>query len=296
MREKGADRLFLIANAAVLSIVLILVLFPLLHILAASISDPQLVNKGKVWLLPRDLTFEGFRRVFRNEEIWTGYLNTIVYTLAGTLLNLAVTLTCAYPLSRKDLTGRTTVLLLLLFTMFFSGGLIPTYLLVKNLGMLDSIWALIVPGAASVWNILIVRTYFETEIPDEVHEAAMMDGASNLVAFARIALPLAKPIVAVMALFYGVGHWNAYFDALIYLSDRHLYPLQLILREILVQAQMNEAMKQSGGVLEGLAKQAEIAQLLKYAVIIVSTLPVLVAYPFFQRYFVKGIMVGAVKG
>lgn len=296
MKERGADRIFRIVNAVLLTLLLVITLFPLVHIVAASISDPLLVNKGQVWLLPKQLTFEGYKRVFQDADIWTGYRNTIFYTVAGTCLNLALTFTSAYVLSRKDYAGRTVVMLLILFTLFFNGGLIPTYFLMKNLSLLDTVWALIVPGAVSAWNIIIVRTYMQTEIPAEIHEASKIDGCSDWNLFLRVVLPLSKPIVAVMALFYGVGHWNAFFDALIYITDRSLYPLQLVLRELLVQAQMSEAMKQSGGVAAGLARQAQLAELLKYAMIIVSTAPVLIVYPFLQRFFVKGIMVGSVKG
>lgn len=296
MREQGTDRLFYIVNYVILSLLLLITVFPLLHIVAASISDPLAVNRGQVWLWPKNITLEGYRRVLQDAEIWTGYRNTILYTVAGTVLNLVLTFTSSYALSRKDLAGRQFFMLLILFTMFFGGGLIPTYFLVRNLGLLDTFWALIVPGAVSAWNIIIVRTYMQTEIPQEIHEAAKIDGCSDWSFFGRIVLPLSKPIMAVMALFYGVGHWNAFFDALIYLTDRTLYPLQLILRELLVQAQMSESMKQSGGVAAGLAQQAQLAELLKYAMIIISTAPVLAAYPLLQRFFVKGIMVGSVKG
>lgn len=296
MREQGTDRLFYIVNYVILSLLLLITVFPLLHIVAASISDPLAVNRGQVWLWPKNITLEGYRRVLQDAEIWSGYRNTILYTVAGTILNLVLTFTSSYALSRRDLAGRQFFMLLILFTMFFGGGLIPTYFLVRNLGLLDTFWALIVPGAVSAWNIIIVRTYMQTEIPQEIHEAAKIDGCSDWSFFGRVVLPLSKPIMAVMALFYGVGHWNAFFDALIYLTDRTLYPLQLILRELLVQAQMSESMKQSGGVAAGLAQQAQLAELLKYAMIIISTAPVLAAYPLLQRFFVKGIMVGSVKG
>jgi len=273
-----------------------MVLYPLIFIVSASISDPDLVNQGKVWLFPRGITFDGYRRVFQDAQIWNGYRNTIFYTVVGTVLNLLVTLPAAYSLSRKDFYGRNFFTAIFTFTMFFGGGLIPTYLLYSNLGMRNTIWAMLIPGLAGMWNIIISRTYFQNSIPGELKEAAEMDGCTNMRLFAQIILPLSAPIIAVMALFYGVGHWNSFFNALIYLSDKKLFPLQLILREILVQNVMSAQMMTSGEDLDLMAKQAKIADMIKYAVIIVSTLPVLAAYPFIQKYFVQGIMVGAIKG
>jgi putative aldouronate transport system permease protein len=296
VNETRADKIFNIINVSVLSIVLIIVLYPLVYIISASMSNPTLVNQGKVWLFPKGINFDGYRRVFQDQQIWIGYRNTILYTVVGTIVNLSVTLPAAYALSRKDLYGRKFFTAIFTFTMFFSGGLIPTYLVVKNLGLRDSMWALILPAAAGMWNIIMTRTYFQTTIPYELQEAAVIDGCSNTRLFFSIVLPLSAPIVAIMALFYGVGHWNSYFGALIYISDRKLYPLQLILREILIQSEVSMEMMKTGEAVESMAKQAELAELIKYAVIIVSTIPVLVAYPFIQRYFVKGMMVGAIKG
>jgi putative aldouronate transport system permease protein len=247
-------------------------------------------------LFPKNITFEGYRRVFQNKELWIGYRNTIFYTLAGTAINLFITLPCAYALSRRDLAGRKAIMLLLVFTMLFNGGLIPTYLMIKSLGMLNTIWAMLLPSAASVWNIIVTRTYFQSTIPRELEEAAAIDGCSTFRMFLSVVLPLSAPIIAVMALFYGVGHWNAYFNALIYLSNRNLFPLQLFLREILIQNEMADSMMTSGGDLALVAQQAKIADIIKYAVMIVASLPVLAVYPFLQRYFVKGMMVGSLKG
>lgn len=296
IRESRADRVFVVVNRIFLAVILLLVLYPLVYIVSASISDPVAVNSGRMWLYPVGVTFEGFSRVFQNPEIWLGYRNTAFYTVFGTLINLAVTLPAAYALSRRDLVGRNVLMGLYLFTMFFNGGLIPTYLLVRDLGMVNTVWAMLLPNAASVWLIIVARTFFQATIPGELREAADMDGCSNFRFFWSIVLPLSKSIIAVLALFYAVGHWNQYFNALIYLSDRNLFPLQLFLREILVQQQMDASMMMSGGSMEALAQQARIADIVKYAVMIVSALPLLIAYPFVQRFFVKGVMIGSVKG
>lgn len=296
IRESPADRVFVVVNKIFLAVILLLVLYPLVYIVSASISDPVAVNSGRMWLLPVDVTFEGFSRVFQNPEIWLGYRNTAFYTVFGTLINLAVTLPAAYALSRRDLVGRNVFMGLYLFTMFFNGGLIPTYLLVRDLGMVNTVWAMLLPNAASVWLIIVARTFFQSTIPGELREAAAMDGCSNFRFFWSIVLPLSRSIIAVLALFYAVGHWNQYFNALIYLSDRELFPLQLFLREILVQQQMDASMMMSGGSMEALAQQARIADIVKYAVMIVSALPLLIAYPLVQRFFVKGVMIGSVKG
>lgn len=296
IRESPADRVFVVVNKVFLAVILLLVLYPLVYIVSASISDPVAVNSGRMWLLPVDVTFEGFSRVFQNPEIWLGYRNTAFYTVFGTLINLAVTLPAAYALSRRDLVGRNVFMGLYVFTMFFNGGLIPTYLLVRDLGMVNTVWAMLLPNAASVWLIIVARTFFQATIPGELREAAEMDGCSNFRFFWSIVLPLSRSIIAVLALFYAVGHWNQYFNALIYLSDRELFPLQLFLREILVQQEMDASMMMSGGSMEALAQQARIADIVKYAVMIVSALPLLIAYPFLQRFFVKGVMIGSVKG
>lgn len=276
-----------------------MVLYPLIYILSASISSPQDVNSGAMWLFPKNVTLDGYKLVFENPKIWNGYLNTIIYTAVGTLLNLAVTLPAAYALSRSDFVGRQLFMGLILFTMFFSGGLVPTYLLVKNLGLINSMGALILPVAASVWNIVVARTFFQSTIPKELQEAAHIDGCTNLKLFIRIILPLSAPIVAVMALFYGVGHWNSYFPSLIYLNDEAKYPLQMVLRQILVLQEMSA--ETTGAAINGevamaMNNKAETASLVKYGVIVVSTLPIVAVYPFLQRYFVQGVMIGSVKG
>lgn len=293
---KVFDRIFNILNTMFLVIVFILVLYPLIFVVSASISDPVLVNQGKVWLLPKGITFEGYARVFSNSEIWTGYRNTIFYTIAGTVISLVTTLMGAYALSRRDLAGRNILMLIFTFTMFFNGGLIPTYILVNNLNMINTVWAMIIPNAIAIYNVIIARTYMQNNIPMELQEAALIDGSSNTRLFFSIVLPLSAPIVAVLALYYGIAQWNSFFNALIYITNREMFPLQLILREILVQNQMNAQMMSAGTDLESMAAQGKIAELIKYAVIIVSTLPVLIIYPFIQKYFTQGIMIGALKG
>lgn len=296
IKETKIDRIFNTANVIIMTMVLITMIYPLIYVVSASISDPDLVNQGKVLLLPKGISFEGYIRVFRNREIWTGYRNTIFYTVLGTMINLIVTLPAAYSLSRKDFYGRNILMALFTFTMFFSGGLIPTYLVVNGLGLRDTIWALLLPSAASMYNIIITRTFFQSNIPDEMREAAEIDGCTNTRLLFTIVLPLSAPIIAVIALFYGVVHWNSYFSALIYISKRELYPLQLIIREILLFNEMSTEMLKNGETMDAFAKQARIADMIKYAVIIVSSAPILIVYPFLQRYFTQGIMIGAIKG
>jgi putative aldouronate transport system permease protein len=269
------------------------VLYPLFFVLIASISAPETVMRGEVWLWPKELSFVGYERLFANSDLMRGFMNTLLYTTTGTALNVLMTIAAAYPLSRADFNGRGIFTAIIVFTMFFSGGMIPNYLLVKELGMLDTIWAIIIPSAVSVWNIIIMRTFFQSSIPKEMQEAAFIDGASNMRVLWRIVLPLSGPILAVMVLFYAVGHWNSYFSALIYLSDRANYPMQLFLREILVQGQMQEMVDISD---DSLARSLMDAEAIKYAAVIVTNLPMLLLYPFLQKYFVKGVMIGAIKG
>ncbi|MFD0620712.1 carbohydrate ABC transporter permease [Paenibacillus sp. GCM10027629] len=291
-RQTTGDRVFEWVNYMLLAIILLMIIYPLLFVISASISNPQEVNSGNMWLLPKDITFIGYQKIFQNKEILNGYLNTILYTTLGTSINLVMTILAAFPLSRKNLAGKNVIMAMFVFTMFFSGGLIPSYMLVKNLGMLNTVWALVIPSAVSVWNIIIMRTFFQQSIPSEIHEAAAMDGSSDFHMLLKVILPLSMPILAVMTLFYSVAHWNSYFNALIYLTDQDRFPLQLILREILVQNQMEQMSESS----DALTDQILYAQTIKYAVIIVANLPVLMLYPFLQKYFTKGIMIGAVKG
>ncbi|WP_127582826.1 carbohydrate ABC transporter permease [Paenibacillus koleovorans] len=293
MKSNIGDRLFGACIYAFLLLIVILVLYPLLFILSASVSDANAILRGEVWLLPKGLHLGGYTKVLTNNDVLIGYGNTILYTVLGTAINVVLTICAAYPLSRKQLLGRNAVTLFLVFTMFFSGGLIPTYLLVKSLGMLNTIWAMIIPTAISVWNIIIMRTFFQSSIPTEVQESAEIDGCSELRILWRIVLPLSMPIIAVMILFYSVGHWNSYFSALIYLSDREKFPLQLFLREMLVQDLMTESISYLNKDLVSQMMKAETA---KYAAVIIANLPILMLYPFLQKYFTKGMLVGAIKG
>ncbi|WP_054955273.1 carbohydrate ABC transporter permease [Paenibacillus dakarensis] len=293
VKESAGDRLFDIINYTLLAIVLIIVLYPLIFVAVASISSPAAVVKGEVWLFPKEINFTGYEKVFANKEILKGYMNTILYTVVGTIVNVVMTILAAYPLSRKDFRGRSIFTALFVFTMFFSGGLIPTYLIVKDLGMTNTMWALIIPNAVAVWNIIIMRTFFQQSIPFEIQESAQIDGCGNFKILLRIILPLSMPIVAVMTLFYSVAHWNSFFSALIYLTERDKYPLQLLLREILIQSNMQDMIQTSE---ESLAKTIMEAESIKYALVIVANLPILMLYPFLQRYFVKGMVIGAIKG
>lgn len=298
IKDTRADKIFLIFVYVFLAILLLIVLYPLIYIVSASISNPHLVNSGEMWLLPKGITFEGYRTLLGNSSIWRGYLNTIYYTVLGTSINLLVTLPCAYALSREDFYGRRAFTNFMLVTMFLSGGLIPSYLLIRSLGMLNTVWALVIPGAVSVYNVVVTRTFFQSTIPREMEEAAIVDGCSDFRLFMQIVLPLSTPIIAVMALFYGVGHWNSFFNALIYLSDRSMYPLQMILREILILQDMssNTVSNVTSEMANMLYSKQQLAQVIKYGVMIVSSLPVIIVYPFLQKYFVKGMMVGSIKG
>lgn len=293
IKQSRGDTVFDVIIHTILLLVLVLVAYPLIFVVVASISDPLAVLKGEVILFPKGINFEAYRRVFENKDIVLGYRNTILYTIVGTAINVLMTITGAYPLSRKDFYGRNIFMLLFTFTMFFSGGLIPTYILIKQLNLYNNFWVMILPGAVGMWNMIIMRTFFQNTIPMELQEAAFIDGCSNIGTLWRIVLPLSKPIIAVMVMFYGVGHWNAFFNALIYLNDRNKYPLQLILREILISEDMASMMAESS---DTIMKQQMLAEGLKYSVIVVASLPVLALYPFLQKYFIKGVMVGAIKG
>lgn len=295
-KETLQDKIFIIINSILLTLIFISVAYPLIFILSASISSPDALYRGEVWLFPVDITFEGYKRVMANKDIWMGYRNTIFYTIAGTLINLAVTIPCGYVLSRKEYRFRIPITVIFTFTMFFQGGLIPTYLIIDSLGLVNTIWVMLLPGAANMVYIIIARTYIKSNIHESLWESAAMDGCSHTRFLFRIVLPLSKPIMAVLALFYGVIHWNSYFNALIYLSDRELVPLQLILREILIINDMGASDMMSIDDAQIAAKMLRLKDLVKYAVMVVSALPLLIIYPFLQKYFTKGVMMGAIKG
>jgi multiple sugar transport system permease protein/putative aldouronate transport system permease protein len=293
IRETGVDRVFTIVNYTVLTIFLVLILYPLIFVVSSSFSDGAAVITGKVILWPVNFSTLAYEKVFSYPRIWSGYGNSLFYAVVGTLVNVTMTLLAAFPLSRRDLFGKNIFLALFLFTMFFNGGLIPTYLLVRDLGLRNTRWALIIPQALSVWNLLIAITFVRTSIPHELLEASQLDGCSDFNYFVRILLPLSTPLIAVLSLFYAIGHWNQFFAALLYLTNKDLFPLQIILRDILISSNIDLAMVED---IKVMAAREALRELLKYALIVVASVPVLMIYPFAQRYFVKGIMLGSVKG
>ncbi len=272
-------------------------LFVLIFIVCASMSDPKLVAMGKVFLWPKGLNFDAYKSLLAQSDIWIGYKNSLIYTLVGTAINIVLTMLTAYPLARRDFGGKWIITIFFMITMYFSGGMVPAFLQIKSMGLYDTMWALILPGALSVYNTIICRTYIQTSIPYEIQESAKIDGCSDFGVFLKIVFPLSGPILAVLVMYFALGHWNNYFSALIYMSSREKYPLQLFLNEILVQSQqtsINNMM--SNEELIQAQRQADKAELLKYALVIVASLPFMVIYPLLQKYFVKGIMVGAIKG
>lgn len=295
MRRTGLDKAFEAFNYGFLAVVFLIVAYPLIYIVSASLSSTSAVIAGRVWLWPVELSLDGYKAVFSNRYILSGYANTILYTTSGTLVNLTVTTLAAYPLSRKDLKSRNVFMLFFAITMFFHGGLIPTYLLINRLGLLNTRWVMILPPALNVWNMIIMRTFFEHTISSELLDAAQIDGCSDFRFLGAVVLPISGAIIAVMTLFYAVFHWNAFFHAFIYLNDRALYPLQLILREILILSQIDVSEMASESI-EELAARQGLQELLKYSLIIVASVPVLVMYPFVQRHFVQGVMIGSIKG
>jgi putative aldouronate transport system permease protein len=286
------DKIFETAIYLLSIIVFIAVLYPLYFIVVASISDPGLVVTGKVWFLPKGINSKGYMKVFEDMRIWNGYLNTIAYTIAGTLVNLCVTMPAAYALSRKDFGLRNILMIFFVITMFFSGGLIPTYMLIQKLGMVDTFSVMVIPFSLNVFYLILARTFFASSIPNELRDAASVDGCSTTRFFFRIVIPLSKPIIAVIALYCAVGYWNEFFRALIYLRDDKKFPLQIILMDILVR---NHVTVTAGGDLADL-ERIKISAIIKYALIIVSTVPIMCVYPFIQKYFTKGVMIGSIKG
>ncbi len=290
-----SDKLFYCLTTAFLAFFMLIVLLPLINIVACSFSGSHAVSAGQVYLLPKKFTLEGYKTVFNYRGIWRAYGMTFFYTIVGTVINLAMTMLCAYPLSQRDLPLKGPVIGLMTFTMFFGGGLIPSYILVMKLKLLNTVWAMMIPGAMSVYNMILARTFMQG-IPNDLWEASQLDGCNEFTYFRTVVLPLSSTLLSVLMLFYGVGHWNSYFDAMIYLNDSKLYPLQLVLRDILVVNSMDmSSMQNSTNYADQEAREA-LAQLMKYALIIVSSVPVLVLYPFLKKYFAKGIMLGSLKG
>lgn len=294
--KKHGDKVFDMVNLLIMIVLLAVFLWPIWFVVIASVSDPVQVSAGNVLFIPKGFTLQAYEKVIEYKAIWTGYKNTIIYTICGTLLNMVITVCAAYPIARKDFMIKGFLTKAMLVTMYFNGGMIPTYLVVRNLHLTDSMWAIILPGACSVTNVLIARTYFANSIPESLQEAADLDGASIWQYLIKVVLPLSKPVLAVLTLYYAVGHWNGFYNALIYINDADKMPLQLFLRELLMDSKM--ALDSAGAMLEDGSSQAkaELAAQLQYSSIIVSSIPVICMYPFVQKHFVKGVMIGSVKG
>lgn len=288
-----SDLIFDIINYAFFTLVMLIVLYPIYFIVIASISDPYKVAGGQTLLWPAGINFEGYKRVFSNSTILNGYRNSLFYALAGTFINLVFTLPPGYALSRKGLAFKPSIMIYFMIPMYFGGGLIPSYILVKDLGMLNSIWALLIPSAVSIWNIIVARSFFQSNIPEELYESAVIDGCSHWRFFVSIVLPLSTALIAVLVLQFALGHWNSWFNALIYISNKNLYPLQLVLRNILI---VNDPVLEMIKDQEEIQRRQRLAETLKYASIIVSSVPVLIIYPSLQKYFAKGVLIGSIKG
>lgn len=290
--KSPADRIFGAAIVLLSILVFAIVAYPLWFVLIASVSNSNLVNLGKVTIFPKDIRYYGYQQVFQDARIWRGYLNTIIYVVLGTLLNMAVTMPAAYALSRPDFKGRGKIMFYFVFTMFFSGGLVPLYMTISSLGLISTRTILITIVAVNTYNLIIARTFIESSIPNDLYEAAVIDGCSHFKYFFKVVMPLSKAVAAVLVLYYAVFHWNDFFNALMFNSNNKFEPLQIVLRRILL---LNEAFASGSGAVGGGYAQSSADQV-KYAVIIVSTLPILCVYPFIQKYFEKGVMIGAVKG
>ena len=295
------DRILIVVIYVILVILLAVILYPLVYVLSASFSDSMAVYSGEMLLWPIRPTLDGYAYILNYTEIWMGYANTIFYTVVGTLMSLVFTLPCAYALSRSDLRGRGILMTFFMITMYFNGGLIPSYLTVKEYGLLDTRWVILLTGGFSVFNMIVARTFFATMISTEIIEAASIDGCDEFRTFMRIILPISKAIITVMILYYAVARWNSYFTEMVFLSTRAKFPLQLFLREILIQSQYSSQAVMGSSTMTPeqvayLLKNAETANKVKYCIIVVSTIPMLVVYPFVQKYFEKGVMLGSVKG
>ena len=292
-KQTVSDRLFEVILVLILCIIGIAIAYPLVYVLSSSFSSPSAVMSGKVWLLPVDFSLDGYRAIFKNNQVLIGYRNSLFYMVVGTFINVVMTLLAAYPLSRTDLPGQGPIMLIFTFTMIFSGGMIPTYLVIKDLHMLNTVWSMMIPGAISVNNMIITRTFIRNSIPQEMLEAAKIDGCNDIQYFFSMVLRLSGSVIAVITLYYAIAHWNAYFNAFMYLSDQKLYPLQLFLRDILISNKVDASMVM---VDDAQAAKEGLSELLKYSLIVVAILPVMIIYPFVQKHFVKGVMIGSVKG
>ena len=286
----SGDRAFYAVNAVLLALLALIVIYPLYFIIIASFSDPDAVLGGRVILYPVQVTFEGYAKILQRTDVWRGYLNTIIYTALTVVLSLAVTIPGGWALSRKTIPGKKFLMIYFIIPMFFGGGLIPFYNVMSSLGLINTMWAVILPSILSVWNLFMSKTFFESSIPNGLIEAAKIDGAGQFRIFASVVIPLSKAVIAVMALYYAVGQWNSYFNAMIFLTDETKYPLQLVLKEILIASETT-----TGGSGETILQQFRLANQLKYVSVIVSSLPVLCLYPFVQKYFAQGVMIGSLK-
>lgn len=294
---KTSNRIFDAVSFILMTLVLLITGYPLYFIIISSISDPLQVAAGKVYLYPLGFTLDGYAEVFRHQEVVRGFLNSLLITFVGTSINLFVTLPTGFALSRPKFFYKKFVTFFYLITMFVSGGIIPTYLIVRETGLLDTIWALVIPGSLSVYNMFVARTFFKTNISMEIQEAAMLDGCNDFRFFTRIALPLSGSLIAILALYYGVAHWNSYFSSLLYIITPEKFPLQLVLRNILIDNSMQQTSSiMDRATLEAMERRRAVVELMKYSLIILSSLPVMVIYPLVQKHFVKGVMLGSVKG
>ena len=291
IKQSAGDRIFDVINVILCIVLFLLILYPLIYVLSASVSDPYAVLQGKMTFLPVGFNLDAYAKIFEYEDVLTGYKNSLILVLLGTGINFILTFFGAYPLSRKDLYGRTFLTVMFAITMFFNGGMIPRYLVVQDCHLLDTVWSMIIPTAISMYNLVVMRTFFQSNIPDSLVEAAEIDGASNWQIMIRVVLPLSKSIIAVICLFYGVAHWNQYFQAPLYLSSSEKYPLQMVLREILLLSQVQDLVDT-----QDFANQVMQGESIKYSLIVVASVPVLAVYPFIQKHFVKGVMLGAIKG
>ena len=291
IRLTTGDRVFYAVNTILLALLALIVIYPLYFIIIASFSDPDAVLAGQVILYPVRVTFEGYAKILQRTDVWRGYLNTIIYTVLTVVLSLAVTIPGGWALSRKTIPGKKFLMIYFIIPMFFGGGLIPFYNVMSSLGLINSIWSIVLPSILSVWNLFMTRTFFESSIPDGLVEAAKIDGAGEFRIFTLLVLPLSKAILAVMALYYAIGQWNSYFNAMIFLQNENLYPLQLVLKEILIASEST-----TGGSGETILEQFRTANLIKYVSVIVSSAPVMLLYPFVQKYFAQGVMIGSLKG
>ena len=294
-KNSTADMVYIVITEVILWFMLVIILIPLVYIVSSSFSSPEAVGNGWVYLWPVDFSLKGYAAVFTTEKVWIGFRNSIFYTVVGTVINIVVTMLAAYPLSRRDLNGRGVVTAIFTFTMLFSGGMIPTYLLVRDLKMINTVWAMLIPGAMSVYNVIIARTYIQSSIPFDLYESASLDGCTDDRYLISVVLPLAKPIIAVLVLWYAVGHWNQYFNAMIYLRDSNLLPLQIVLRNFLIVEDMNDSSLATMSMEEYMDK-LYLKNLYQYSLIVIASAPVMMLYPFIQKHFVKGIMLGSLKG